>query len=122
MPTKCSNRGKDLPARQEEINLGFKVAPTNSTSFGDRYDAIRKEIELARKDLRNKGRARLYKALVDLARLGAERPELRDWDSVCKVIFGKSGDEVNQVLEAWVTTDALAEIGFDEKFCAATKR
>jgi hypothetical protein len=111
----CPHCGQTLPAPKEEFDPGFIVVPPDNTSFGERYDQIRAEIEVARKDLRNKGWARLYKALKDLIRLGSERPELRHFDSVCKTIFGKSGEEVNQILEAWQVSDSLAEVGFDEK-------
>jgi hypothetical protein len=43
-------------------------------SLEERYAAIRKEIESARKDLRNGGWAKLYSSLVKLRKLGAEEP------------------------------------------------
>jgi hypothetical protein len=115
MSARWPHCGQTLPAPKEEFDLGFIVAPPDNTSFGDRYDTIRKVIEVARKDLRNKGWARLYKLLLDLKRLGSERPELRHFDSVCKTIFNKLGDEVNQILEAWQVSDSLAEVGFSEQ-------
>jgi hypothetical protein len=102
MPTKCPHCGQTIPeGRREEISPGFTVVPVDIPSFGDRYDAVRKEIETARKDLHNKGWARLYKLLLDLKRLGSERTELRHFDSVCKAIFGKSSKEVFHILQQW---------------------
>jgi hypothetical protein len=115
MSAKCPHCGQDLPAPKEEFDPGFTMVSVEPVPFGERYDRIRAEIEVARKDLRNKGWARLYGLLLDLKRLGSERPELRHFDSVCKVIFNKSGKEVFHILQQWATADALEEIGFDEK-------
>jgi hypothetical protein len=84
--------------------------------FNDRYDAVRREIESARKDLRHGGWARLYSALMKLHKLGDEEPALRHWDSVCRAILGKSSREVFELLGFHQTSEQLAEVGFDEQF------
>jgi hypothetical protein len=55
MPTVCPHCGQPLPASKEEISPGFNVPPAEVKSpFDERYTAIRKEIESARKNLRNR--------------------------------------------------------------------
>ena len=69
IPTTCTHCGQDIPAPKEEIDSGFNAAPVVHTSFNERYAAIRKEIESARKDLRHGGWAKLYTALLELPKL-----------------------------------------------------
>jgi hypothetical protein len=83
----------------------------------ERYVQIRTETELARRDLRNKGWARLSKALGDLVRLS---PDFT-MDAACRTILSKSSQEVFRVLDAWSTTEWLAEVGFDEKILRGPK-
>jgi hypothetical protein len=111
MPNKCPHCGQDLPAPKEEFDPGFNVVPVEPVPFNDRYDAIRREIELSRRNLRDGGWQRLYKAILELVRLS---PDFT-WTAVCRTIFNKSRMEVLQVLEEWSLTEQLAEIGFDEK-------
>jgi hypothetical protein len=84
--------------------------------FNDRYDAVRREIELARKDLRNGGWAKLFSALLKLRKLGDEKPELRHLDSICRVILGRPSAEVFELLGFHQTSEQLAQVGFDEQF------
>jgi hypothetical protein len=100
-----------MPDPKEEIPLGFNVAPVGETSFNERYDALRREIESARKDLRNGGWQRLYKALGDLVRLS---PDFT-LDAVCRTILGKSSQEVFEILQAHQVSEQLAAVGFDDR-------
>jgi hypothetical protein len=114
MPT-CPHCGQDLPSERQEFDPGFKTAVMTTAPFNERYDAIRRDIELARKDLRNGGWARLYSALVKLRKLGDEEPALRHWNNITKVILGKSSKEVFDLLGTHQTCEQLAQVGFDEQ-------
>jgi hypothetical protein len=104
-----------LPEPKEGISPGFLVVPPEGrASLEERYAAIRKEIESARKDLRNGGWARLYTALLKLKKLRDEEPALRQWDNICKVVLGKPRQEVFDLLERHRTAENLAEAGFSE--------
>jgi hypothetical protein len=73
-----------LPEPKEEIRPGFLVVPPEGkASLEERYAAIRKEIESARKDLRNGGWAKLYTALLKLRKFGGQEPVLRPRPSAC---------------------------------------
>src|SRR6516225_9639144 len=98
MPATCPCCGQPLPVPKEEIDPGFKVLEMGTAPFNDRYDAVRREIELARKDLRNGGWAKLFSALLKLRKLGDEKPELRHLDSICRVILGRPSAEVFELL------------------------
>src|SRR6516225_4577670 len=105
--------GQPLPAERLAIDPGFRVGVIGIAPFNERSTAIRREIELARKDLRHGGWSRLFSALL---KLGDEEPGLRNWDTICKVILGKSAKEVFDLLGTHQTCEQLAEIGFDEQF------
>jgi hypothetical protein len=97
------------------------VGVIEAAPFNERYAAIRREIELARKDLRHGGWSRLFSALLKLRKLGDEEPGLRNWDTICKVVLGKPAKEVFDLLGIHQTCEQLAEIGFDEQFLRRPK-
>jgi hypothetical protein len=54
MSLQCPHCGQVLPAK-EKIDPGFRVDVIGTAPFNERYTAIRREIELARKGLRPDG-------------------------------------------------------------------
>jgi hypothetical protein len=89
--------------------------PEVNDSVNARYDAIRKEIEAARKNLACGCLPLLYASFLSLNQLGNREPMFKDSNAVCVAIFDQSADYVFRIFEAWATTEALAEVGFSEQ-------